>query len=164
MTEPTNTNLRSRVEQLLLADDSLSFLQDELTALGPQAVPLVIDIARQSQRDTKFKERALILLGRLGGDEALQFVASQLVDTDEMVKVASLTALRQIGDTEHMSTVTALLTDESSVVRKEAIKTLALLGDSSSLVSLKKLAQSEEQDFLKDQLNEAIEQIERRTA
>lgn len=162
MPENDQGDLRSRVEQLLLAEDSWGIVRELVTELGPQAVSLVIDEIRRGTHDTKFTERALLALGELGGSEAENFVVSMLDQPDQMIKAAALTALRQIGKEEHAPAVAQLLNDTSDTVRKEAIKTLAEIGSSAHLDSLKTLAQSEEKGFLKEQAQRAVAEIEKR--
>lgn len=156
------TDLIARIELILQGEESPALLSDEVKALGPAAVPILIEKIRGGQGDGKSMERAILVLGQIGGNEAADFVASLLNDQDEIVKGTALTALREIGDRASAPAVTALLNDASNFVRKEAIKTLAQLGNPSSLTRLREMAQSENPEFLKEQAQSAIAEIESR--
>jgi len=162
MSDPNNHALAMHIEQILLSEESPAFLQNEISSLGSDALPILQAMAIESQRDTKFKERALVILGMLGGREVGDFIAQQLDASDEMVRSAALTALRQIGGSAHTEQVATLLDDASPVVRKEAVKTLAAIGGAASLVPLRAMAQREEGSFIGDSAREAITQIENR--
>jgi HEAT repeat protein len=164
MPEQSEEDLRSSVEQLLLNEDSWGLVRVRLVALGPRAVPVVIDAVLRGGHDTKFVERALLALGELGGDDAEKFVASMLGHPDEMIKVAALSALRQIGKAEYAPAVTDLLSDASDAVRKESVKTLAEIGGETARERLAALAQSEEKEFIKEHAQRAAKAIEDRNA
>lgn len=164
MSEQSEQDLRSRVEQHLLTEDSWGHVRVQLLALGRRAVPVIISEVRRGVHDTKFVERALLALGEFGGDDAEQFVLSMLGHPDQMIKVAALSALRQIGKTEHAPAVADLLNDASDAVRKESVKTLAEIGDAAARERLAALAQSEDKEFIKEHAQQAAKAIDERNA
>jgi len=153
--------LKSRVDQLLLVDDSWPTVRGELQQLGPGAVPILIDKVHGGE-DQKVVERAILALGALGGPAAEETLVSLLGHENSALRAIAVTALRRTGRKEHLNAVAGLLNDPSEVVLNEVVKTLGRWGGESFVQPLRDLASRQEKEFMRRLIAEAIDEIESR--
>jgi HEAT repeat protein len=124
---------------------------EDIAALGPEAVPPLIDALKDADEDAEVRATAAMALGRLGGDAAVeallavladagpveppppQPVTSSLVSPDAATQVRSAVAdaLGEVGDPRAVEPLIAVLVDveEESGLRRAAARALAGLGD-----------------------------------
>lgn len=156
------TPIAKQVEEAL-ADTCMTHTPEPAVGQKWRYVAAIREVLEHPPNDLKVIERAAIMLGRLGGEEAQELLAGLLDHSEATVRSAALTGLRTIGEEANARLAARLLKDPVPGVRKEAIKTLAELGDSASQKMLSRHAARESEGYLSKLARGAAATISRRS-
>lgn len=161
MTDATKT-IDQLVEEFLFSSDYYTAPAEVPPAQKPHYVAVVSEILRKRGQDAKIVERAAILLGHVGGDEAEALLWDLLERIEPTVRGAALTGLRQIGSSTRIDVIIQCLDDPVPAVRKETLKTLAAIGDEACLSPVADYGERETVDYLCDLARQANREIAQR--
>ena len=144
------------------------FTDEEVLALGPEAVPALIALFDEIVRDKMGTQRQAIvhMLGILDGDQAVEFLKvlyQQVADQDETLQMAVLTALARTDHPEALALVLPLLETDDKRVRKNAIVGLRGSRRTEVLAAIRKSAQSDPDPSLRDYAERVATEIQARS-
>ncbi len=142
-------------EEMLFLSGRLDFA--ELKALGPNAVPSLLEALRCEDYDARF--RAAVTLGEIGDASVVPDLVKALKDENLLVRDRSAGALREIGDARAVPGLVEALTDSNYCVRGTSAKALGKIGDVRAVPGLKEALKDEHHGVRWD-AKEALQRIE----
>jgi HEAT repeat protein len=134
---------------------------DNLVALGPSAVPVLLEIA-QANPDPLTRARINAALGLLGDRRAIPVLTAELTSAGAMQRLTAVRALAQVGGAEAIAPLIGLLGDPDPSMSKIAIESLATIGDASAMAALQKIRTETPHEFLRTLAEAATEEIKKR--
>jgi hypothetical protein len=130
---------------------------DVLLSMGPVSRPVIEAMVGDHNR---FLVRdAVVMLGEIGGERAVQLVTSALADSDSRVRVEALRALGALGDAEAGRLALGFLDDSDSNVRVAAAVAAGKLGLERALRPVLQLLEQEEDADKRVRLLEALGEL-----
>lgn len=153
--------LRPQVEKLLRGEEFERL--GELVALGPKAVPALIEILQQHP-DADMRARSAVALGRIGDKRALLALKEALNTSDSQQKVSVADALATLAGVEATDELIPLLKDPDPSVVKVTVLRLAEVGNASAIAALENFRTGSTEDFFREQAEVAISEIRGRIA
>ena len=136
---------------------------DDLVALGAEAVPILLDVARQSP-DEMLRARAVEALGRIGDKRALPAIEEALRSESSLERLTAVRALARTAGSDSVVLLTPLLDDPDPSLVKIVVRSLAEVGDAVALAALERVKEQPAHDFLRDEAVAAIDTIKDRIA
>jgi HEAT repeat protein len=136
---------------------------DDLVALGGEAVPILLDVARQSP-DEMSRARAVEALGRIGDRRALPVIEDCLRSGSSLEKLTAVRALARTAGADSVATLAPLLDDPDLSLVKVVVRSLAEVGDAAALAALERVKEQPAHDFLRKEAVAAIDTIKDRIA
>jgi HEAT repeat protein len=123
---------------------NINSLASLLSAMGPEAVPILEKIYLNPNRDVRTRRIAALALANFADYAVADAAAAQLATIKDMeLAVATLKLLSQVGQAHHRAAVKDLCVAPSEVLRVNAMRTL------------RALCTPEDRDFLLDAMNDA---------
>lgn len=140
---------------------------EEVLALGPEAVPTLIELFGEVLHDNMgIKRQAIIhMLGLLDGDQAVDFLKSlyqQLADQDETLKMELLSALARTDHPAALEMILPLLETGDKRSRKNIITGLRGSRRAQVLAAIRKSEQSDPDESLREYATRIAAEIETR--
>jgi HEAT repeat protein len=127
--------LRDKIETWLRGEEFDHL--DDLVALGAEAVPDLIELARQAP-DGMTRARAMEVLGRLRDRRAVQTLTGALQAGSSLERLTAARALAAVAGAEAVGALTGLLGDPDPSLVKVAVRSLAQVGDAAALAALER--------------------------
>ena len=103
-------------------------LSTETLAMGPQAVPDLVQVMKGGSFPIESRWVATILLARVMGSKSSGFIAKFIEHPHYILRMASLKALLGLKDTHQVEAYRKALKDPSLMVRLQALDNISLLG------------------------------------
>jgi HEAT repeat protein len=134
----------------------------ELLQLGEEAVPILIDIMKDSTAPVFMRHRATAALGEIRSPTAAPDIEATLTDADPVQRIMSIRALVKIVGDGATGALVSLLEDPDQSVSNAAIQGLAAAGNPTALAALEDFKTRSENDILQTQAKDAIKDIKDR--
>lgn len=156
--------MRERVLELLLRR---FYTDDDVRALGPEAVPAVIALLAETGEEAARRRLALVaMLGVLDGPEAVRVLADLFrgaAGVDETLQVAAAEALARTDRPEALAVVLPLMDGDEKRLRKAVLTGLAGSVRPEVLERVRQAA-SDPDEVVRRHAEEAVAAIEARLA
>jgi HEAT repeat protein len=125
-----------------------------LVQLGKAAVEPLTLAMKQPKWETRY--RAAEALGKIADEKAVQPLIRALKDGRDHVRYMAAKGLREFGDSDAAEPMVILLQDENRYVRMMAATVLGTIGGKKANTALKNALESEEDEKVKEAINEAL--------
>ena len=123
------------------AVDALCLVEDNLKETVISAVLPLLSTAGPSTR-----EKVIILLGRIGGEEGIERLRLAIKDDSPAVRKAAVLAIEGMGDERYVQDIVLALADEDREVRLAAVKALGNTASREAVDSLLLTLKNEDED------------------
>jgi HEAT repeat protein len=151
--------LRDKIETWLRGEEFDHL--DDLVALGAEAVPDLLDLARQAA-DGMTRARAMEALGRIRDQRAVPVLTGALQTGSSLERLTAARALASVAGGEAVGALTGLLGDPDPSLVKVAMRSLAQVGDAAALAALERASGEPALDSLRGEALAAIQGIRSR--
>ncbi len=123
-----SSDLRSTVETMLAGFEKTA-TDPEWQALGPEAVPHLLAIARDEAGTRSTRARAINALGNFPSPEVVGYLAGLLAPGgDSTLQRKALRSLARTGGEEQLTLIAGYLEHEDTVLREAAAHALGIVG------------------------------------
>lgn len=144
-----------------------AFTDQEVMALGPEAVPALIALFDEivSDETGMLQQTVVHMLGVLDGDQSVEFLKTlyqQVAGQDETLQIAVMSALARTDHAAALALVLPLLETGDKRARKNAIVGLRGSRRPEVLAAIRKSAQSDPEPSLRDYADRVAGEIEAR--
>ncbi len=128
----------------------------------PEDYSALCRLAAADAADPNLRQRAVQALGRWGDTSAVADIAAFLLspDTKESHRITAIEALGRLGTKPAREAVESFAAHPSPQVRKFVVRALGQIGDSAAKTKLRKMAESDDTEWLREL---AVEWTDRRT-
>lgn len=147
----------------LMQEDEFSGLA-ELIQMGVTAVPILRSILNDPTSPVFLRYRATVALGEIGERESVNDLQDTLTSNDPVQKQMSLRALTKILGKEAAPYLISSMDDPDPTVAKVAMQGLSEVGDRTALAILEHHKTENPIEFLREQAEASIHEIQKRTA
>lgn len=121
--------------------------------LGPEAVPLLGELARSS--DPTLAAKAVYMAGVISADAAAPIVERAATHADPVVRIAAASGLSNLAEGDAESPIDRLLHDDDIGVRKAALKSAAAFETSSMNARVHRVAEEDPAPAVRELAEEA---------
>lgn len=135
-----------------------------LIQMGDEAVPILLDIMKDSSSPAFMRYRATSTLGEIRSPVAAPDIRAALGDADPVQRLMAARALVKIEGESATEALTPLLRDADPSVSIVAMQGLAQVGDHSAVAALEKLGTEVTDDHLRNEAKATIKKIQDRIA
>jgi HEAT repeat protein len=125
-----------------------------LSALGKAAIEPLSAAMKEPKWETRY--RAAEALGKIADEKAVKPLIQALKDNRDHVRYMAVKGLREFGDSDATEPLIILLKDENRYVRMMAVQVLGALGGKKVHKELKKALATEDDEKVKEAINEAL--------
>jgi HEAT repeat protein len=125
-----------------------------LSALGKAAIEPLSAAMKEPKWETRY--RAAEALGKIADEKAVKPLIQALKDNRDHVRYMAVKGLREFGDSDATEPLIILLEDENRYVRMMAVHVLGALGGKKVHKELKKALVKEDDEKVKEAINEAL--------
>jgi HEAT repeat protein len=127
----TNTTvsktLLSNYEKNYANKSGLKKLKDDTLRLGSKAVPVLIQVMKNSKFPDKNRWIATMMLGKIMGKKSGPFIAKFLSHPSWVMRAVSLKTLLALGEKKYADLYAIALKDDSMIVRAQALDNISHL-------------------------------------
>jgi HEAT repeat protein len=125
-----------------------------LSSIGKAAIEPLAAAMKEKKWETRY--RAVEALGKIADEKAVQPLIKALKDNRDHVRYMAAKGLREFGDSDATEPMVILLKDENKYVRMMAATVLGTIGGKKVHTALKNALESEEDEKVKEAINEAL--------
>lgn len=143
-------------------DESAGMRRSAASALGRIGDPQAAAALRKALKDKDHFVRSVAAnsLGQIKDHDSIRRLKALLKDEVDSVRVSAAGALGMLGNKDGLETAMEVLENSKDIAtRSQAAKALAEVGDASSLSAMEKLYEEAEDDYFKQSLKAAIENL-----
>ena len=125
-----------------------------LSSIGKAAIEQLTAAMKEKKWETRY--RAAEALGKIADEKAVQPLIQALKDNRDHVRYMAAKGLRELGDSDAIEPMVILLKDENRYVRMMAARALGTIGGKKVNIALRNALESEEDEKVKEAINEAM--------
>ena len=125
-----------------------------LSSIGKAAIEPLTAAMKEKKWETRY--RAAEALGKIADEKVVQPLISALKDNRDHVRYMAAKGLREFGDSDATEPMVILLKDENRYVRMMAATVLGTIGGKKVNTALRNALESEEDEKVKEAINEAM--------
>jgi HEAT repeat protein len=125
-----------------------------LSSIGKAAIEQLTAAMKEKKWETRY--RAAEALGKIADERAVQPLIKALKDNRDHVRYMAAKGLRELGDSDAIEPMILLIKDENRYVRMMAATVLGTIGGKKVNTALKNALESEEDEKVKEAINEAM--------
>jgi HEAT repeat protein len=153
---------REEVTALMQGDEFDRLI--DILRMGEEAVPILLDIMKDSSAPAFMRHRATATLGEIRSPTAAPDIRAALNDDDPVERIMAARALVQIEGPDAAAALTPLLQDADPSVSIVAMQGLAQVGDQTALAALENLGTDSPDAAVRSEAQAAIIKIQDRDA
>jgi hypothetical protein len=116
--------LLKELAQKKISPKALKGLKARILAMGPKAVPTLIQVMKGDKFPDRSRWIATFLLGRIMGKKSSAFIAKFGNHPKWMLRLASLKTLLALGEKKYKGVYARLLKDKAMIVRYQALENI----------------------------------------
>lgn len=125
-----------------------------LSSIGKAAIEQLTAAMKEKKWETRY--RAAEALGKIADERVVQPLIKALQDNRDHVRYMAAKGLRELGDSDAIEPMIILIKDENRYVRMMAATVLGTIGGKKANTALKNALESEEDEKVKEAINEAM--------
>jgi HEAT repeat protein len=125
-----------------------------LSSIGKAAIEQLTAAMKEKKWETRY--RAAEALGKIADERVVQPLIKALQDNRDHVRYMAAKGLRELGDSDAIEPMIILIKDENRYVRMMAATVLGTIGGKKVNTALRNALESEEDEKVKEAINEAM--------
>jgi HEAT repeat protein len=125
-----------------------------LSSIGKAAIEQLTAAMKEKKWETRY--RAAEALGKIADERVVQPLIKALQDNRDHVRYMAAKGLRELGDSDAIEPMIILINDENRYVRMMAATVLGTIGGKKVNTALRNALESEEDEKVKEAINEAM--------
>jgi HEAT repeat protein len=157
---------------LEIADTSVEYWPIKIKAMlllgeigNPKAIELLLKVFNDAFLNSEcpsIKSHAAIALGHFNKDKrVVDALITGINDGEVLTREASVNSLGKIGNPKAVSFLIPALNDKSFAVRLSAVRALGKIGDPQAIPYLQKIAESDNDPYMKNEAISALKEMRR---